>query len=226
MPAFRKKLKLWGAVNRRSFPWRETHDPFQVLIAEVMLQRSRGKTVARAYEELFRRWPDARSLSRARVTSIQRVIRPLGLIRRATTLKALAAEVARREEVPASLDGLLALPGVGRYAASATLSVAFGKRVPTVDGVTARVYRRYFGIEADGPASNDEALWGLVERATPRTHVREWNWAVLDLAASVCLPRSPRCPECPLVMLCVWSRAGDESCRSGVLASAERITRA
>jgi A/G-specific adenine glycosylase len=203
---FGRRLKRWGAENRRVFPWRETSDPFRILVTEILLQRSRGRTVATAYEELFRRWPDAHTLSRARTPSISSVIRPLGLVKRAETLKSLAAEVVRLGSVPDTLDGLLALPGVGRYAASATLAVGFGKRTPVVDGVSARVYRRYFGLEGDGPASADTELWQLVERATPRTHVREWNWAVLDLAAKICLPKVPRCSECPLETHCAWSQ--------------------
>jgi A/G-specific adenine glycosylase len=197
----------WGRENRRSFPWRETDDPWRVLVAEVLLQRSRGKTVAKVYQELFQRWPDASGLSRARGSSIAAVIRPLGLVRRAGTLRAMAREVVRFGRVPDTLDGLLSLPGVGRYAANATLVVAFGKRAPVVDGVTARVYRRYLGLESDLPASNDDALWAAAEEATPTTRTREWNWAVLDLAAEVCLPARPRCQVCPLMERCHFSIA-------------------
>jgi A/G-specific adenine glycosylase len=195
----------WGEDHRRSFPWRETDDPFRILVAEVLLQRSRGKTVATVYERFFTRWPTAEALSRARVDSIAAVIRPLGLVRRAATLKALASEVVRRGEVPDALAELLELPGVGKYAASATLAVAFRERAPVVDGVTARVYRRYFGSDSSAPATSDGVLWQLVARVTPRQRIREWNWAVLDLAASVCLPRIPRCEECPLRTRCAWS---------------------
>jgi A/G-specific adenine glycosylase len=99
------------------------------------------------------------------------------------------------------------LPGVGLYAANATLAVAFGRRSATVDGVSARVYRRYFGLVDEGPASSDHELWGLVEQMTPSKGIRAWNWAVLDLAAAVCLPGRPRCTECPLEMHCRWSEA-------------------
>ena len=203
--AFAQPLLRWGRANRRAFPWRETDDPFQILVAEVLLQRSRGKTVARVFEALVDRWPDAASLAVARVDSVRSVIRPLGLVRRAAVLKALAREVVQLGGVPRTLDGLLELPGVGRYAASATLAVAFGRRQATVDGVTARVYRRYFGLGDHLPASNDPELWTVVDTVTPRTGVREWNWAVLDLAATVCLPARPRCDECPLVEDCRWS---------------------
>ena len=204
---FRGRLRRWGADHRRAFPWRETADPFRILVAEVLLQRSRGKTVAGVYSTLFRRWPDAESLARARVSSIASVIRPLGLVRRAGSIKALAAEIVRLGGVSDGFDELCAMPGVGRYAANATLAVAFDRPVPVVDGVSARVYRRYFGLEGTTPASTDPELWALVERATPRTRAREWNWAVLDLAAEVCLPKVPRCAECPLSRRCAWSAA-------------------
>jgi A/G-specific adenine glycosylase len=198
-------LLRWGEGHRRSFPWRETDDPFRILIAEVLLQRSRGKTVAVVYERLFARWPTSEALSRARIDSIGAVIRPLGLVRRATTLKALASEVVSRGGVPDSMPDLLELPGVGRYAASATLAVGFGKRAPVVDGVSARVYRRFFGLDSAIPATSDAGLWELVSSATPRQRIREWNWSVLDLAASICLPKVPRCEECPLRSRCAWS---------------------
>ena len=205
--AFRKDLARWGKANRRSFPWRETDDPFRILVAEVLLQRSRGNTVAKVCEQLFARWPDAASLARARVDTIQKVIRPLGLSRRAVTLKQMAAVVSGLGEVPSTLDGLLALPGVGPYAAGATLAVAFGKRAPVVDGVTARVYRRYFGLDPAIPASSDPELWRVVAEASPARKNKEWNWAVLDLASSICLPKVPRCHACPLAAHCGWSQS-------------------
>ena len=204
---FSKPLMAWGRANRRSFPWRETRDPFHVLVAEVLLQRSRGKTVAAVYEEFFRRWPDASSLGRARVDSIRSVIRPLGLTSRAATLRVLARKIEARGDVPKTLEELMSLPGVGRYAASATLAAAFGKRAGTVDGVTARVYRRYFGLDGGIPVTNDRALWAVVDDVTPTKGSGEWNWAVLDLAASVCLPGRPRCETCPLASGCRWSAA-------------------
>jgi A/G-specific adenine glycosylase len=202
-----RELLKWWELHGRSFPWRETDDPWRMLVAEVLLQRSRGKTVAKVYEALFLRWPDASSLSRARESSIAAVIRPLGLVRRAATLKAMARNVVELGGVPASVEGLLALPGVGRYAANATLTVAFGKRAPLVDGVTARVYRRYLGLPGNLPATSDEKLWEAVAAVTPRARIREWNWAVLDLAAEVCLPVRPRCEACPLAGRCVFAAA-------------------
>lgn len=202
-----RQLLAWGRANRRTFPWRATDDPWRVLVAEVLLQRSRGRTVAQVYEDLFRRWPDSVAMSRARETSIAATIRPLGLVRRAGTLRAMAKEVVRLGGVPRTYEGLVALPGVGRYAANATLVVAFRRRAPVVDGVTARVYRRYFGLPSELPATSDPDLWRVVEEATPQRAGREWNWAVLDLAAEVCLPARPRCGACPLAARCAFATA-------------------
>jgi A/G-specific adenine glycosylase len=203
---FTTLLLSWGKENKREFPWRSVSDAFAILVAEVLLQRSRGRTVAKVYDELLDRWPDADVLAAAPVHEIEDVIRPLGLIRRAETLRSLAEEVAARGSVPRTLEELMALPGVGRYAASATLAAAFGRRVPTVDGVSARVYRRYFGLPGERPPVSDPDLWDLVARVTPERRVREWNWAVLDLAALVCVPKRPRCDACPVRARCTYAR--------------------
>jgi A/G-specific adenine glycosylase len=196
----------WGRAHRRHFPWRSELDPVRILVAELLLQRSRGRTVSTVFEELFARWPDAASLAGARVRSIEAVIRPLGLVRRAVTLKRLARAVVELGEVPRDTEALQALPGIGLYAANATAAVAFGQRLPTVDGVTARVYRRYFDLPNERPPSHDRELWEAAEAAIPRRSVREWNWAVLDLAARVCLPKRPRCLDCPLESQCAYAR--------------------
>lgn len=198
-----RRLLAWGRAHRRDFPWRARGvDPFRVLVAEVLLQRSRASSVARVYDSVFARWPTAPDLARAQERSIAAVIRPLGLVSRARTLRAMAAAVTARREVPRSVEQLQALPGVGPYAAAATVVVAFGRRAPVVDGVSARVYQRYFGVLA----GDERALRALVEQVTPRTAAREWNWAVLDLAATVCVPKVPRCAECPLRARCRGSR--------------------
>ena len=203
---FVRRLLAWARAEGRTFPWREETDPFRVLIAEILLQRSRGTTVAGVYRQLFRRWKTPRSLARAEVAHIEEVIRPLGLTRRAATLKRLAKEMVDLGALPSTMEGLMALPGVGRYAASATLAV-LGKRSPAVDGTSARVYRRYFGLSAERDGQVDDELWALVEETSPRRPSPGWNHAVLDLASAICLPKVPRCPDCPLKARCVVGRA-------------------
>ena len=201
-----RALLAWWIGAQRDFPWRNENDPFRILIAEVLLQRSRSGTVAKVYEALFARWPDAASLAAADEAEIRSVIQPLGLTNRARYLKGAAADVAARGGVPRSVQEMVRLAGVGRYAASATAVNAFGERAATVDGTSARVYRRVFGRKVDRDSAVEEDLWELVEEVTPRSSAREWNWAVLDLAAAICLPKVPRCPECPLKKVCVSGR--------------------
>lgn len=205
---FVRRLLRWGRANRRSFPWRTAGvDPFRVLVAEVLLQRSRASSVARVYPRFFERWPTASALAGAQERSIAAVIRPLGLVGRARTLRLMArAVVAAGGAVPRTVAGMLELPGVGPYAAAATAVVAYATHVGVVDGVSARVYRRYFGLTWDQPPGADRELQRLVDQVTPRRAVREWNWAVLDLAAAVCAPKVPRCDVCPLVATCAGAR--------------------
>ncbi len=203
---FVRRLLAWGRRHRRDFPWRTESDPFRVLVAEVLLQRSRGRTVAGVYNELFRRWPSAERLGAAPEAEIRSVIRPLGLVGRARNLKALACCVQELGDVPRDADRLIALPGVGRYAAHATIVAAFNKAAPVVDGVTARVYRRYFGLSADTPAVSDDALWDVVAEVSPKSASRDWNWAVLDLASAICMPKVPRCGDCPVREGCAFAR--------------------
>jgi A/G-specific adenine glycosylase len=203
-----ERLLEWGRANRRDFPWRGEADPFRVLIAEVLLQRSRGRTVAAVYTELFERWPGARSLAEAAVEDIRDVIRPLGLVRRAESISRLAAEVVERGTVPRSIEELTDLPGIGTYAAHATAVACFGARVPTVDAVSARVYRRVLGIgefENSAERSVDDGLLQSAQELIPRYDFGEWNWAVLDLAAVICLPKRPLCGNCPLEAVCAMA---------------------
>lgn len=213
--AFVRNLLAWGRKNRRSFPWRETSDPFEVLVAEVLLRRSRAGTVARVHRHLFDRWPEAPDLAGAEAPEVEDVIRPAGLVSRAEGLVRLATQVVERGGVPNTRDGLLELHGVGEYTAAATLQVVFAKRVASVDAVSARVYRRFFGETDVEHKAVDDELWALVEEVMPRRAVREWNWAVLDLAAEVCVPRNPRCGECPLDARCAYAEELRSSQRSG-----------
>jgi A/G-specific adenine glycosylase len=201
---FANQLLAWFEANGRDLPWRSSEDPYQLLICEVLLRRSRGTTVARVTDEFFRRWPSPAALSRAEVDEVAEVIRPLGLISRARQLVALAQELADLHTFPGTVKALCELPGVGRYAAAATLGA------PAVDGTSARVYRRYFGqLDAEQHKTVDEELWDLVHRVLPSEAptVRRLNWAILDLAATVCAPACPRCSACPLSANCSWSAA-------------------
>jgi A/G-specific adenine glycosylase len=185
------------------FPWRDTRDPYAVLIGEVLLQRTRGENVVAVFEEFVRRWPDASSLSRARETSIATVIHSLGLPKRAILLKHLGKALSDQGTIPTDPADLIRLPGVGRYAANAVPVFAIGRNLPLVDWVIARVLRRYFGLRSDSRPNADAELWELAARLVTTGRARQLWLGTLDFAASVCRPR-PLCESCPLAPTCSY----------------------
>jgi A/G-specific adenine glycosylase len=196
---FTAQLLRWFRDHGRDFLWRNTDDPYVVLVCEVLLRRSRSTTVAKVMSGFFERWPDVPALADAEPEDVAAVIRPLGLTSRSVQLVAMARELRDLPSFPRSVDELTDLTGIGRYAAAATLGL------PTVDGTSARVYRRFFGLTDDRPHKTvDDELWGAIEAISPNDQnaSRRLNWAVLDLAASQCLPEKPRCSACPLVRRC------------------------
>lgn len=205
---FLSKLLKWGQENRRDFPWRNETDPFRILIAELLLQRSRASSVAPIYEQLFQRWKTPDSLARATVDEITQIIKSLGLTERAKTIKSIAQYITETLiSFPNSIDKLTNIPGVGRYVAVATIVTAFDANIPLIDSVTARVYRRYFCIS---PFSKNgiELSTTELDEISHRLPNHSWkllNWAVLDLAAKICLPKKPRCARCPLSDSCAYS---------------------
>lgn len=177
---------------------------YRVLVCEVLLRRSRAKTVARVSDSFFETWPTADALAEADPEAVRDAIRPLGLVSRAEQLVEIARKLTDDTSPAWDASDLKELRGVGEYAARATVGE------PVVDAVSARVYRRYFGMfDVADHREVDEPLWDLVELVTPKTRAREWNWAVLDLAADVCLPQRPRCGRCPVVGRCDFAAQSD-----------------
>jgi A/G-specific adenine glycosylase len=200
----------WWSVNKRAFPWRDETDSFRTLVTEVLLQRSRASTVSAIYPRFFKRWPTARALDEADEEEIIEVIKPLGLTGRSKRLKRLASELVVMGAIPRTAVQLQALPGVGRYAALATLGVLDHTTDSTVDTVSVRVYARYVGRHRM-PSPASPVLEKQVAKLTKGVTQPDINWAVLDLAASVCLPKKPRCAICPLASGCKWAYKTAES---------------
>lgn len=188
-------------TSSRSFPWRQSENLYEVLIGEVLLQRTRGEQVVAVYQEFLRRWPDREKLSRARVSTVKRVIRPLGLGKRASILKQLGIALVGRAAIPTDPAQLVELPGIGPYGAHATPCFALGRDLPVVDWVIARVLRRYFGMSADKRPNADKELWELAELLADRGSARQLWLGVLDFAAAVCKP-VPLCESCVLSEKC------------------------
>jgi A/G-specific adenine glycosylase len=195
----------WHESQGRSFPWRNSSDPYVVLIGEVLLQRTRGDLVEPVFREFIKRWPDARHLSRARERTIAQVIRPLGLAKRGPIIKRLGVELSQRDAPPTTPEELLELPGVGPYAAHAVPVFALGKQYPVVDWVIARVLRRYFGLTNELRPNQDQELWAIARRLIKTLPARDVWLGLLDFASEICRPR-PRCQSCPLNRSCSYGR--------------------
>jgi A/G-specific adenine glycosylase len=204
----RRRLLRWYRLNgRHDLPWRQTREPWRVLLAELMLQRTRADLVVSVYRETIRRYPTAADLADAPAAAVGRVLTPLGLHHRSRRLQKVAAAV--RSGVPRTEAGLLAVPGIGRYSATATLAFAFGRRVGVIDGGVYRVLSRVFGFQSLCVRPRDDpSVWGFAGNFVAGSRARELNFALLDLAALVCRPR-PNCPACPLRTLCLAAAARD-----------------
>lgn len=201
----------WHQERSREFPWRESRDPYTVLIGEVLLQRTRGDLVEPVFREFVRRWPTPQILGAAREESIARVIRPLGLAKRAPIIRRLAKELARRGDVPTTPEELVDLPGVGPYAAHAVPVFALNEQLPVVDWVIARVIRRYFGLDNGARPNQDRDLWKRARTLLRNVEARMLWLGLLDFASEICKPR-PRCEVCPLNRSC---HTGRERLRDG-----------
>ena len=194
--AIRARLLRWFAREGRDLPWRRTGDPYAVLVSEVMAQQTQIARVAPAYEAFLRRFPDLRALARAPLSDVLRAWAGLGYNRRALALHRLAKVVPNG--LPDDVTGLLALPGVGPYTAAAVLTFAFGQVVPFADTNIRRVLGR---LVLGRTATVAEATTLDARYLAPRRSAR-WHAALMDLGATICVARRPRCPQCPLATLC------------------------
>jgi A/G-specific adenine glycosylase len=202
-------LLKWFRKHGRNYPWRRKRDPYHVLMAEIMLQRTKADQVMPVYRSFLRKFPDPYVLADATSKEIGDVFAKLGLRWRAKKVKKLARALILQHNgrIPDSREKLLSLPGVGEYTADAVLCFAYGKDVAVIDANVCRVIERVFGIKSCGEARRDPQFRQIAQRLVPPKRAREFNWAIIDLAALVCTPRNPKCAECPLRKLCSFSRA-------------------
>ena len=206
--AVRARLIRWSKGNFRSFPWRRTEDPYAILLAEVLLRKTAARSVPPVYSDLLRKCPTPQTLADSSVGQLKRVLAPLGLSnQRAAQMVALGAALVSHGGVPPDAGRLATLPGVGPYTAGAVTCFAFGKPSPMVDTNIARVISRVFAITPSRfEARRCPEIWRAARALTTRSRApRTLNWAILDLAAAVCRPRSPLCARCPLGDICQLS---------------------
>lgn len=194
----RSKLVSWSSPRPPRLPWHYCADPYRVLVAEVLLRRSRG--ARRVYDAIVSEYPTPAAMAAASIEDVRRLIRPLGLLGRAETLRNAARRAVEEHGglVPPDPDELRAWKGIGEYTANAVACLAFDAPCPMVDDAVGRLVRRFLGVNERGPAHLDRGLWAWVRSIMPRGGSRELNLALLHVSKEVCRPRRPRCDVCPL----------------------------
>ena len=196
---FSAAVAAWYGRHRRDLPWRRDIDPYRVWISEIMLQQTRVAAVIPYYERFLRRFPTVERLARARESSVLAAWSGLGYYRRACMLHQAARQIAgpMRGAFPQTLEGWLALPGIGAYTAAAITSIVYDVPAAVVDGNVERVLRRVTGRELTRKQAF-EVAGEMLNRASPGDH----NQAMMELGATVCLPKTPLCAQCPIVDFC------------------------
>jgi A/G-specific adenine glycosylase len=204
--AFRRDLRRWYKANARDLPWRKDHrDPYRVWLSEIMLQQTRVATVLQRYQEFLQHFPTIVSLALAREEDVLAVWSGLGYYHRARSLHRAAQFVMREcnAQLPRNSADLRSLPGIGEYTAPAIASICFNEPVALVDGNVERVLLRIFSLAEDRrkPAMKflQQKAAELLDVRNPGTH----NQAMMELGAMICLPRSPKCTECPVEKFCL-----------------------
>jgi A/G-specific adenine glycosylase len=204
----------WYDAHARTLPWRtppgarERPDPYRVWLSEIMLQQTTVAAVGPYFAKFTARWPTVRDLAAADEAELMAAWAGLGYYARARNLIACARDVARLGGFPATEEGLRALPGVGAYTAAAVAAIAFGERAVVVDANVERVVSRLFAIHEPLPASRPR-IRACADTITPDARAGDFAQAMMDLGATICTPRTPRCDACPLTTACAAFAQGD-----------------
>ena len=207
------RLLVWYAGHGRDLPWRQTRDPYRIWLSEIMLQQTTVTAVIPYYQRFLQNFPDVHALAAAPLERVIALWAGLGYYARARSLHRAAQAVVDDYDgiFPSTLDELLKLPGVGRSTAGAIVSIAFDRPAPILDGNVRRVLVRLCAWQ-DNPRSPaaERFLWAQAAALTSQEHPHDYAQAIMDLGATVCTPREPACPCCPLGDLCQARRQGIE----------------
>ncbi|MGH2495740.1 MAG: A/G-specific adenine glycosylase [Ktedonobacteraceae bacterium] len=198
-------LLQWYSVHRRDLPWRSTSDPYAILVSEIMLQQTQVERVLPKYHQFLAAFPTLVDLAAAPTAEVITVWAPLGYNSRAVRLQAIARQVIAEfgGQIPASIDELLRLKGIGRYTAGAIACFAYHRQVATVDTNIYRVLHRIFlGLEHPEPRISAGQMFTFAEQVLPPGEAYNWNQALMDLGATVCASANPQCARCPLQEQC------------------------
>ncbi|MDQ6940472.1 MAG: A/G-specific adenine glycosylase [Verrucomicrobiota bacterium] len=198
--AFRRALLAWYGKHGRDLPWRDTRDPYAILVSEIMLQQTQVATVIPYYNRWLQRFPGFPALAAASESDVLHAWQGLGYYARARNFHALARAVTN---FPTVVEEMRRLPGIGRYTANAVATFAFDQSVPVVEANIARLISRLTNLQTPiDSAIGCESLWSSAAALVPKRNARQFNSALMDLGAMICTARQPKCGICPVQKFC------------------------
>jgi len=200
--AFQRRLVSWYRTNGRDLPWRRTRDPYAILVSEVMLQQTQVQRAMLYYDKFLERYPTVEELARADEGEVRETWEGLGYYARARNLQRTAQKIVTEHNghFPKRYEELTALPGIGQYTAGAVLSFAFRRDAAILDTNAARVLTRFFALLPE--QQTPSFLWTVARQVAPSGQAHLFNQAIMDLGATICIARTPRCFVCPLRTVC------------------------
>ena len=199
-------LLTWYRAERRNLPWRSTNDPYAILVSEIMLQQTQVDRVLPKYAQFLTAFPTLADLAAASTAEVISVWAPLGYNMRAVRLQSIARQVIAEYDgrIPDTINDLLKLKGIGRYTAGAIACFAYHKQVATVDTNIYRVLHRIFlGLEHPESKLNSDVMLSFAEQVLPDGEAYDWNQALMDLGATICISNNPQCTRCPVQQTCI-----------------------
>lgn len=205
--AMRNAILEWGRNNIRKFPWRETDDPYRIIIAEIFLQRTAVKQVVPVYNQFIEKYPDISSFSGARVSEIAGIISPLGLKWRAEKLIEIREYICNKLKgnISPALEDMLKIPGVSSYIAGAVRVSAFNCTDAPLDTNTIRITGRVFGLKMQDSSRRSVLFRHGLSLLVHPDYPKKSFYSLIDLAHLICRKKSPECIKCPLDELCIYS---------------------
>ncbi len=207
---FVKNLLSWFEENKREFPWRADGkaNPYNVLVAELMLKKTRADNASAVYSQFIELFPTPKSVTRASDKNLETILRPLGLIKqRKKAVSSIFTTINEKFQgkIPHDRDDLQSLPYVGDYTVNAVLCFGFNQRVPIVDVNVTRICQRFFGFEVYGDPRVDTHIWEFLETIIPHKEYKAFNLALLDFGALMCTSKKMKCSICPLKKRCLFN---------------------
>ena len=204
----RNIILAWGEENMRNFPWRHTGDPYKILIAEIMLHRTRAEQVNRIYGSFIMKYPDIYAIVDAGQEALKNDLKSLGLSYRVDMLFKLAIHIIEKYDgnIPDNINDLASLPGIGDYAASAVMCSAYNSPAPFLDTNTVRIISRVYGIKPTDSSRRSREFKMIMNSIIDSSDTRKLMFSMLDFAAIVCTPHTPECSVCGLNRDCTFHR--------------------